>query len=69
MTDLDVLLAVAGLTVTVLVVAGMILITPRGAVDAFDDVTDPQGVELSRADGIDPSSYTAARRRRVGPTG
>lgn len=27
MTDLDVLLAVAGLTVTVLVVAGMILIT------------------------------------------
>lgn len=38
MTDLDVLLAVAGLTVTVLVVAGMILITPRGAVDAFDDV-------------------------------
>src|SRR4051812_6209712 len=43
MTDLDVLLAVAGLAVTVLVVAGMILITPRGAVDAFDDVTDPQG--------------------------
>ena len=69
MTDLDVLLAVAGLTVTVLVVAGMILITPRGAVDAFDDVTDPQGAELSRADAIDASSYTAARRRRVRPSG
>jgi hypothetical protein len=55
--------------VTVLVVAGMILITPRGAVDAFNDVTDPQGAELSRADGIDPSSYTAARRRRVRPAG
>ena len=68
MTDLDVLLAVAGLAVTVLVVAGMILITPRGAVDAFDDVTDPQGAELSQADAIDRAD-TAARRRSVGPTG
>ena len=66
MTGLDVLLAVAGLAVTVLVVAGMILITPRGAVDAFDDVTDPQGAELSRADATD-HGHTAARRRRVGP--
>jgi hypothetical protein len=61
MTDLDVLLAVAGLAVTILVVTGMILITPRGAVDAFDDVTDPQGAELSRADAGDPAP-TAARR-------
>ena len=68
MTDLDVLLAVAGFTVTVLVVAGMILITPRGAVDAFDDVTDPQGAELSRADAIDPV-HAAARRRSVEPAG
>jgi len=35
MSGLDVLLAVAGLAVTVLVVAGMILITPRGEVDVF----------------------------------
>ena len=41
---------------------------PRGTVDAFDGVTDPQGAELSRADAIDPA-HTAARRRRVGPTG
>jgi len=68
MIDLDVLLAVAGLTVTVLVVAGMTLITPRGTVDALDDVTDPQGAEPSRADAIDPA-HTAARRRRVEPTG
>ena len=68
MTGLDVLLAVAGLAVTVLVVTGMILVTPRGAVDAFDDVTDPQGAELSRADAIDPA-HTAAHRRRVGPAG
>ena len=68
MTGLDVLLAVAGLAVTVLVVAGMILITPRGAVDAFDDVTDPQGAELSRADAID-AAHPAARRRRVEPAG
>ena len=53
---------------TVLVVAGMILVTPRGAVDAFADVTDPQGAELSRADAID-LAHTAARRRRVGPAG
>jgi len=53
MTELDVLLAVAGLTATVLVVVGMILVTPRGAIDGFDDVTDPQGEELSQADAID----------------
>jgi len=68
MTDLDVLLAIPGLTVTVLVVAGMILITPRGTVDAFDDVTDPQGAELSHADAIDPA-HPATRRPRVGPAG
>ena len=68
MTGLDVLLAIAGLAVTVLVVAGMILVTPRGAVDGFDDVTDPQGAELSRTEPIDPAQ-TAARRRRVGPAG
>ncbi len=65
MTGLDVLLAVVGLTVTVLVVAGMILTTPRGTVDAFDDVTDPQGAELSRADGVD--AHTPPRRRSMGP--
>jgi hypothetical protein len=54
MTELDVLLAVAGLAATLLVVAGMILLTPRGAIDAFDDVTDAQGEELSQADAIDP---------------
>jgi hypothetical protein len=50
MTGLDLLLAVAGLAVTVLVVAGMILVTPRGAVDAFDDVIDSQGAEPSRCE-------------------
>jgi uncharacterized iron-regulated membrane protein len=49
MSGLDVLLAIAGFTVTALVVAGMILITPRGQVDVFDDVTEAQGAELSRA--------------------
>ena len=34
MTDLDVLLAVAGLAATALVVAGMILLTPRGRAGA-----------------------------------
>jgi len=61
MSDLDVLLAIAGIIVTTLVVAGMILITPRGSVDAFDDVRDPQGVELSQADAIDRGADTLAR--------
>lgn len=68
MTGLDVLLAVAGLVVTVLVVAGMILVTPRGAVDTFGDVTDPQGAELSRADATD-RAHAAARRQSVEPAG
>jgi hypothetical protein len=56
MTDLDILLAVAGFIATLLVVVGMILITPRGAID---DVTDPQGEELSQADAIEPTPPVA----------
>ena len=54
MTGLEVLLAVAGSAVTVLVIAGMILITPRGEVDLYGDATDPQGSNLSQADAPDP---------------
>ncbi len=68
MTDLDVLLAVAGLIVMVLVVAGMILITPRGTVDAAGETTDPQGPGPSRAGATGPG-HTAARRRRARPSG
>ena len=53
MTGLELLLALAGLVVTVLVVVGMILITPRGEVALHGDVTDPQGSDLSRADAPD----------------
>ena len=66
MTDLDVLLAVAGLAATILVVAGMILITPRGAVDTFDDVTDSQGAELSRADRPLPHGRAPSGSRPTG---
>jgi hypothetical protein len=54
-TGLEVLLAVAGVAMTVLVVAGMILITPRALVDVNGDATDPQGSDLSRADPPDPA--------------
>lgn len=47
MTGLELLLALAGLAVTVLVIAGMILVTPRGAVDVHAEGTDPQGSNLS----------------------
>ena len=50
MSALDVLLAVAGFAATALVVAGMILLTPRGEVDVHEDATDGQGSELSRAE-------------------
>jgi uncharacterized iron-regulated membrane protein len=50
MTGLDVLMAVAGVIVTLLVIAGMILLTPRGQVALYDEETDPQGAELSRAE-------------------
>jgi hypothetical protein len=53
-TGLEALLAVAGFVATVLVVAGMILITPRGEVDLHHDATEPQGSDLSRADLPDP---------------
>ena len=55
MTGLDVLLAVAGLTATLLVVAGMILVTPRGSVDTVDEVAEGQGEELSQADARVPA--------------
>jgi len=55
MTGLDILLAVAGLTATLLVVAGMILVTPRGSIDTFDEAADPQGEALSRVDGSAPA--------------
>jgi hypothetical protein len=66
-TALEVLLAVAGVAMTVLVVAGMILITPHALVDVNGDATDPQGSDLSRAD-----PRGASRRedeRRVGDAG
>ena len=60
MTGLDILLAVAGLTATLLVVAGMILVTPRGSIDTFDDAADAQGEELSQAE----AGLPAVRARR-----
>ena len=51
MTGLEWALAAIGLTVTALVVAGMILLTPRGEVE-LDRRDSPhgQGAELSRAE-------------------
>ncbi len=47
MSGLEILLAVAGLIVTVLVVAGMILIVPSGVVEVHAEGTDPKGSNLS----------------------
>jgi len=55
MSGLEVLVALAGLGVTLLVVAAMILITPRGQVRLDAEKTDPQGSELSRSGAPKPS--------------
>src|SRR3954452_2934410 len=55
-TGLDVLLAVAGAAVTLLVIVGMILITPRGQVDIAQDAPSSQGSDLSRAGGTDAAT-------------
>ncbi len=60
MTALEVLLAVAGLGVTMLVIAGMILMTPRGQVEVHEAGTDPHGSNLSPTPGPDPSSRAPA---------
>ena len=65
MTALDVLVAVAGFAVTALVVAAMILMTPRGEVDLYGDATDTQGSELSRADAEKPAHTTARSAEEV----
>jgi hypothetical protein len=49
MSAIEVLLAIAGFGVTTLVVAGMILLTPRGQVPVHTDGDDPQGSQLSAA--------------------
>ena len=47
MSGVDVLLAVAGTLVTVLTLAGMVLLTPRGVVEVHTEGTDSQGSNLS----------------------
>jgi hypothetical protein len=54
MTGLELLLAVAGLLVTVLVVAGMILITPHGAVNIHAEAADSHPSNFSRAEAPEP---------------
>ena len=47
MSGVDVLLAVAGILVTVLTLAGMVLLTPRGVVEVHTEGTDSEGSSLS----------------------
>jgi hypothetical protein len=62
MSGLEVLIGIAGFSVTVLVVAAMILITPRGQVDLHAHETDPQGSNLSRAPTASRPERVATRR-------
>ena len=61
MTGLEVLLALAGTAVAVLVIMGMILITPRGEVEVQAAGADPRGSNLSPAPEV-----TAGAERRSG---
>ena len=62
MSALEVLVGVAGLAVTVLVVAAMILITPRGQVDHHEQAGDPQGSNLSRTTAPNGAERTRLAR-------
>ncbi|MBE2320555.1 hypothetical protein DVA67_031630 [Solirubrobacter sp. CPCC 204708] len=57
---MNVLLAVAGGVATLLVIAGMILITPRGEVELEQETPDAQGAELSRANVADAPKRASA---------
>jgi len=61
-TGLEVLLALAGCGVTVLVVAGMILITPRGEVEVHTEGDDPAGSNLSPAPSAEIPAGAAAEQ-------
>jgi hypothetical protein len=60
MTGLDVLLAIAGLAVMAMVIAGMVLITPGGAVDVHAAGDDPPGSNLSAVPAPVPEPAAAA---------
>ncbi len=49
MSGVDLLLAVAGTGITGLVVAGMLLLTPRGVAEIPDEGADPDGSNLRSA--------------------
>ena len=50
MNALEILLVVAGFSVTALVIAGMVLLTPSGTKDVHAEVTDPLADNLSQAE-------------------
>ena len=47
MNGVEVLIGIAGVVVTILVMVGMILITPRGVVEVHTEGEDPEGSNLS----------------------
>lgn len=58
----------AGAVATLLVIAGMILITPRGEVEMEREAPSSQGAELSRA-GVGDASPPASASARAWRTG
>ena len=54
MNALEILLVVAGFTVTALVIVGMVLLTPSGTKDVHAEVTDPVADNLSQAEPAVP---------------
>ena len=63
MTGLEILLALAGIAVMGLVVAGMILITPLGEQSVHTDGAAANGSNLSPVESAAASRERAAQRR------
>ncbi|MDA0173694.1 hypothetical protein OJ998_31615 [Solirubrobacter taibaiensis] len=49
MNALEILLVIAGFSITALVIAGMVLLTPSGTKDVHAEKTDPVADNLSQA--------------------
>jgi len=56
MSNLEILLAIAGFVVTTLVIAGMILLTPRGQVPVRAEEDHPENANLSAAAAAAPAA-------------
>ena len=65
MSSVDVLLAVVGTLVTLLTLAGMVLLAPRGVVEVHTEGTDAHGSNLSPVPDRSPEAEAVSGAQRA----